>query len=529
MLGYASDMTDPQALLRSIEALRSAGRMAEAEGAALRSTGEFPTEPRGWLALATLRRARNALDAAQDAVARGLDRQPHDKALRLLQAELKIQSGAVETGLGHLRALVPAAEQDGALLQHIAQLFTRLNLHAEAARCYRQAVALAPQNPEFLYNLATATIALGGLGEAEALLDRVIALKPNDYDAYYNRATLRRQTLEANHLAELQTALARPIPDAMGAVRLGYALAKELEDLGRYPESFAALKRAADGRRRLLAYRVEEDERAMAEIAAAFDTRYFARPRPAAAHAQGIPVFVLGLPRSGTTLIDRLLASHSEVESLGEINDFAVALMAETPQARNKFELIRASASADPVAFGRRYRETTVALAPKARWRIDKTPLNFLYLGPILAAMPDAVVIHVRRKPMDVCYAMYKTLFRMAYPFSYDLSDLGRYFCAYAKLMDHWCAVLPGGFLNIDYEALVSDQETVTRRLLAHCGLGWEDACLAPERNEAPSLTASAAQVREKVHGRSVGLWRRYAKELAPLAEVLRAGGVTSS
>jgi hypothetical protein len=274
----------------------------------------------------------------------------------------------------------------------------------------------------------------------------------------------------------------------------------------------------------MLSYRVEDDARAMREIASVFDAEALARVERGDRNPR--PIFIVGLPRSGTTLIDRILSSHSRVESLGEVSDFATALMRAAPKAKDKFDLIRESASVDFAAVGRAYRGTTGAVATGAAWAIDKTPINFLYLGPIALALPDAVIIHVRRGAMDVCYAMYKTLFRMAYPFSYDLSDLARYYLAYRELMAHWGATLPGRFLEIAYEDLVANQERTTRGLVAHCGLDWEDACLAFEKNDRPSLTASAAQVRQKIYGSSVGLWRSYCGELEPLARALRDAGV---
>jgi hypothetical protein len=273
----------------------------------------------------------------------------------------------------------------------------------------------------------------------------------------------------------------------------------------------------------MLSYHVEDDVAAMAEIAHVFKPSVF-KDAPAG-HQDGRPIFVLGLPRSGSTLVDRILSSHSTVTSLGETSDFALALM-RSAGGGDKTTLIRRSASLDFAGLGKDYCSRTGALDGRTLHFIDKTPINFLYLGLIALALPDAKIVHIRRQPMDVCYAMYKTLFRMAYPFSYDLGDLGRYYLAYERLMAHWRTVLPGRFLDLDYEDLVAHQESASRRLLSHCGLAWEDACLAFERNESPSLTASAAQVRQPIHGRSVGLWRKYARELAPLADLLRSGGV---
>ncbi|MBI1329719.1 MAG: tetratricopeptide repeat protein [Alphaproteobacteria bacterium] len=439
---------------------------------------------------------------------------------RLRSVQAAMMAGDRATALSALDALEREAQESSASLQQIGQLYTQNNLHEAAARAFARAVALSPREPGALYNLATAEIALGHLSEAERLLDRVIALNPHDYDAWYNRATLKRQTRESNHIPAIEALLSQPLRNPAGIVQLGYALAKELEDTGEHARSFAAMKRGADARRRLLAYRVESDEAAMTQIAQVFDAAFFAAPKPGFTGAR--PIFVLGLPRSGTTLVDRILSSHSTVESRGESTDFALSLVTLAGEGA-KQDLIRRSASLDFAALGAGYANRQGESAMRL---IDKTPLNFLYIGLIAKALPDAVIVHVRRGAMDVCYAIYKTLFRMAYPFSYDLSDLGRYYLAYRKLMAHWEAMLPGRIVTVDYEDLVRDQEAATRKLIADCGLPWEDACLAFERNAAPSLTASAAQVRQPIYASSLGLWRQYERELAPLEKLLNAGGI---
>lgn len=424
-----------------------------------------------------------------------------------------LQEGRFEEGTSALDALSARADLGAAALAEVGQLYTSLHRHPEAERCFARAVRLQPRGAAHLYNWATALIALGRLEEAEATLDRVIDLNPQDADAYYNRATLRRQTPSRNHVQELRAALGRRPVRPGGSVALCYALAKELEDLADYPGAFAALREGAATRRRMLSYRIEDDEHTMARVATHFDAAYFSRPAAGCPDAR--PIFIVGLPRSGTTVVDRILDSHSRVESRGESNEFARVLVQAAGPTAGRDELIARTAQLDLAPVGESYcRRLGCAAGERS---IDKNPVNFLYLGLIARALPAARIIHVRRDPMDVCYAMYKTLFRMAYPFSYDLSDLARYHHAYERLMNHWRAMLPGSFLDVSYEALIADQERVTRGLLEFCGLPWEEGCLHFERNEAPCLTASAAQVRQPLYSSSVGQWRRYASELEPL------------
>lgn len=444
-----------------------------------------------------------------------------DATAILLAIERRLQADEYERGLHELRDHEREVFNRWRPLQDVGNLYVHLNLHVDAERCYARAAALAPDEPEALYNWATCLTALGQLETAEQLLDRVIAVAPDDHDAYYNRSTLRRQTAERNHVDELRHVLSTsPLP---ARIALGYALAKELEDLRRYPESFAALKDAADTRRSVLSYRVEDDVATMAQIARAFDASY-CRGSTGAAELGVTPIFIVGLPRSGTTLVDRILSSHTQVRSRGESSDLASILMRLAGPVSNKKALVQRVTELDASEVARGYCARLSRIgAPKV---IDKTPMNFLYLGLIAAAMPQARIIHVRRQPLDVCYAMYKTLFRMAYPFSYHLADLARYYLAYADLMQHWRDVLGARLIEIDYEALVVDQEHATRGLLYDCALPWEESCLRFHLNPSPTLTASAAQVRKPLYNSSVGLWRHYKRELQPLVERLRVGGV---
>ena len=514
---------DAAAARQRIQALLHAGQAAEAERLARTLTQSQPHDWDAQVLLGHALRLRDALDDADAAAAAAAVIAPEQPAVRMLRAELQLQRGHTAACIDTLQALAADAQTNPQLLQDIARHFTALGQHEAAERCCARARALRPDDPGHLYNHATALIALGRLDDAETALDRVIELAPGDGDAWFNRATLRKQTAQRNHVDALRQRVAATPAASPMQVPLHYALSKELEDLGEHAESFIVLRRGADARKRGLRYRVEDDLSTMRLIAEAFDADFFARTH--AGHDDPRPLFIVGLPRSGTTLVDRIISSHSGVASRGETSDLAMALVHSAGPASSKEALVRRSTTLDFRALGARY---CSHLADTAALRqIDKTPINFLYLGLIAAALPQARIVHVRRNPMDVCYAMYKTLFRMAYPFSYDLDDLARYWLGYAELMAHWRALLPAErLLEVDYEDLVANQEAVSHRLIAHAGLTWEDACLHFERNPQASLTASAAQVRQPIYRSSVSLWQRYRQQLEPLAARLRAAGI---
>ena len=517
----------PQGLqsgLRDIEALLRGGKAQAAERAAQALVVQWPTNMQAHVLLGHALRQSGKSEMAMAAALHASTLSPEDPAPRMLLVDLLMEQGRHAECINALHALIKdSADYPATLLQDIAQRCTVLGLHVEAERLQARSLLSQPDNPAFLYNHATALIALGRLVDAEAALDRVITLKPVDGDAWYNRATLRRQTPERNHVPQLQARLLGVPATSPERTALGYALAKESEDLGEHAASFATLKQGADLRRSRLSYRVEDDIETMQLIGQAFEADFFSTSH--GGHADTRPLFIVGLPRSGTTLVDRILSSHSAVHSRGETSDLAMALVHTAGPVARKSELVSRSTTLDFNALGKRYCANLIEGA--AMRQIDKSPVNFLYLGLIAAALPDARIIHLRRNPMDACYAMYKTLFRMAYPFSYDLADLGRYWLQYDKLMTHWKQVLPANrFVEIHYEQLVANQERTSRDVLSFAGLEWEDACLAFERNPQPSLTASAAQVRQPIYSSSVGLWKRYEQELAPLRDVFIEAGI---
>jgi len=417
------------------------------------------------------------------------------------------------------------ARSEAALLDAIGTVFSQANEHGRALAAYDEAIALAPSQPQFLFNRAAVHRFLGQLTEAEQDYDHVIALKPDDYEAYKNRAELRTQTPDNNHAVALETLLARGISNWTGEVELRYALAKEYEDLGEYAKSFSHLQRGSRLRREHLQYDVATDVATADWIIEAF-------PQPPTRSSTApAPIFIVGLPRSGSTLVDRILSSHSKVRSAGELPHFALAVVDGVRRQTGigqlpRKDLVARSANLDFAALGRDYLARVRAGGMDAPCFTDKMPLNYLYCGLIQRALPDARIVHVVRAPMASCYAIYKTLFRDGYPFSYDFGELARYYAAYRRLMQHWERTLPSGIHVVRYEDLVTDQIGASRRLLEFCGLQWEDSCAQFHRNPSPTTTASAAQVRRSMYNTSVSQWRNYAQQLAPLREHLTAAGV---
>jgi tetratricopeptide (TPR) repeat protein len=409
----------------------------------------------------------------------------------------------------------------------LGEFLGRLERYEEACAAYDRALAIDGDNPRYLFNRATVRRFVGRIDDAERDYDRVIAIDPADVEAWGNRSELRTQTPDRNHLEELLKRLRAGFAAPIAEVPIRYALAKEYEDLGRYAESWAHLAAGAAIRRRHLTYDVRHDVQTVSWIIQSFPTA----PVAAAGCPSTEPIFILGMPRTGSTLLERIMGGNAAIHAAGELIDFAAALVDAVRHKLGKQQvprrdLVAASATVDFAALGASYLERTRPRTGRTPHFIDKMPLNYLYSGIIRAALPNAPILHLARHPMATCYAVFKTLFNQGYPFSYDLMEVAEYYVGYHQLMSHWRRMMPDSILDVSYEKLVTSPATEARRVFAHCGLEWSEDCLDIGRRGTTSTTASAAQVRRPIYSTSVDLWRQYAGPLAPVAERLRRAGI---
>ncbi len=434
---------------------------------------------------------------------------------------------------GEARAAAEAAEAlgptDALTFDTIGNIHARLGNHQAARACFEPAVARDPGNIEFRLNLA---LALGFLGEtalATAQHEAILAQAPAHGRAHHALSGLTRASPDANHIERLEAVLARR-PPADDALRIRYALAKEYEDIGNGPAAFAHLVAANTAHKAQIGYDFAQDAAIFDAIEAGFRKPGFFSGASRSAEA---PIFIVGMPRTGTTLVDRILSAHPEVHSAGELQAMPLAIkqLAGTRSRRIiDAETVAASGAIDPNAVGRLYmaRADQHRLVASGRF-IDKLPANFLNIGHIARALPDASIVCLRRHPLDTVWSNYKNLFASTsayYFYSYDIADTARYYARFDRLMAYWDQLFPGRILQLSYEDLVTDQESASRRLYDHCGLGWTDTALDFHSQTAAVATPSAAQVRRPIYREAVARWRLHAEALAPARAVLEAEGI---
>lgn len=503
------------------------------------------------------------LDAAQATLESLLQHAPHSSAsaaVRMDLADVLLARGHMHAATRQLLEAAAAAPDDP---MQIARLAQALHFHGEtvaARHCFEQPQVHRTTSGNDLVALARARSLLDEPPATLDLLERALAAGIDTPDEHFSHALqlqftgrieqaaaeltscltrwptfsgaamtlmrLRRQT-DAGHVDTFRKHVRHIPADNIVHAEFQFALFKLLSDLGRDDEAGEALMRGNAVMHALCPYD-EHADTALADAVMRLPTAMPGMDHHGTADEGPIPIFVVGMPRSGTTLLERMLSRHPQVATAGELSDFPRQLrwLTATPgPGMNDFgAVIERSHDIDVHALGARYLAQTRWRAHGKRFYIDKLPDNHLLTGLIHQALPQAPILHMVRDPMDVCFSNFKAMFGARSEWSYAQPALARHYGLYRKLMQHWHEHCPGAVLDVDYADLVRNPDTAIARVLAHCGLPPEDDCVDPTGNPSPVSTPSSVQVREPLHTRALGAWQTQARHLAPLRRALEAG-----
>jgi tetratricopeptide (TPR) repeat protein len=503
--------------------LQQLGREQEAERHFLEALSLNPGYAAGHLNLGMLYAGRGDYPRALARFDAALKLEPASFAAWFSRGEALQQLARRAEAVEAYRRAAAAASQDPDLQLVVGSALREAGEIEEALRCHERAVALAPQYAPAESSLGNLLGMQGDLKAAEAHHRRALQLKPDYAGAYYNLADVKKLTPEDpawDPLMQLaQRAASLPPQEALA---LHFALGKVWDGQGDHAKAFAHWDVGNQLKRSTLNYDEARQARFFADFARVFDADFVAGL--ALDTADPRPVFIVGMPRSGTTLVEQILASHPEVHGAGEVHALRNCLREELPPDAGDYALPEGLAGLDRAAFARaaaRYSKYLDGLAPTAARVTNKLPGNMVFVGLVSLLYPKAKIIHCSRDAMDTCFSCYSKLFTTGHPFAYEQGELGRFYRMYAGLMGHWQKELPGRMLELRYEDLVADFEPQVRRLVAHLELPWDEACLNFHESRRAVRTASLAQVRRPIYKDSIQRWKQYQKELAPLEAAL--------
>jgi tetratricopeptide (TPR) repeat protein len=472
-------------------------------------------------ALVTLWRFDEAIAQFLKAIAAAPNFAEAHSNLATALAALDLYEGAA----AHYRQAVTIKPDFAAAHINLGHTLVALNRPEEAIAACRRAIELTPQSGDGYFALGHALRMLGRLAEVRQALERGLDLSPARTDLHRALADVKQfapgdpQLAAMEKLAGEKASLRAP-----QRIELHFALAKAYADIDEPEQAFAQLIEGNGLKRHEVIYNEAVTREGFQRVEAAF-TPELLRQKRGMGDPSAVPIFVFGMPRSGTTLVEQIIASHPKVFGADERMDFSRAVgRLIAPSGMPIFpDMIHSVTAAQLRALGAAYLAGMRAAAPAAERITDKWPANFVFAGLIHLALPNAKLIHVSRDPPDTCLSCFARLFAGPHlSYTYDLGELGRYYRGYEKLMAHWRRVLPQGvMLDVQYEELIADFEPHARRIVAHCGLEWDESCLSFHATQRPVRSASAAQVRQPLYRSAVGRWRRYAAMLGPLLEAL--------
>jgi len=395
--------------------------------------------------------------------------------------------------------------------------------HEDAIAAFEKALSLNPQKAGALCGMAHHLKTIGRQDEAIARYRQSIAIKPDHSESYWSLANLKTFRFEQAEVDAMQQLLLGETLADESRAQIHNALGLEYEARKKYPLAFGHFASCNAIRRKAENYDPVDTEDSTDRVIQLFNDQFLAQTPGQL--LKPTPIFVVGLPRSGSTLIEQILASHSRVDGTHELSDLSKVVRAirKGRRQRQRFpETVAGFKQQDWTKVGRQYLERSAKYRGQAPFFIDKNPNNFIFAGLLKLAIPNARIINARRHPLDSCLGSFKQLFASGQPFSYDMTELAEYYLQYQRLMDHWHQVMPGFVLDVHYEQVVSDLDTQVRRLLEFCGLPFEESCLRFHETRRAVKTASSEQVRQPIYSSSVDLWRHYEEHLGTMIEILQ-------
>lgn len=466
------------------------------------------------------------LGEAEARLARALAIAPDFDVARFNRALALYRMGRNAEARGELELLLAKAPEHGRYRLLHAATVVRLGDYETGAASYAALLAEEPDNSRIATSLGHALKTLGRSADSIAAYRRAVAAAPGEGEAWWSLANLKTFRFTDADIAAMQAALAAPELADEARLQLEFALGKALEDRGDYEASFRHYAAGNQRRRALVPWDAPANRQHLEINEKLFSAEFFAARQGQGCPAED-PIFIVGLPRSGSTLIEQILSSHSQIEGTMELPDIGMLArqLAEGPAGKGEFGYMGALAAAQPALLrrlGEAYLERTRIQRKSGKPRfIDKMPNNFAYTALIHLILPNAIIIDARRDAMATCFSAWKQHFAHGQAYTYDLTELGQFYRDYERLMAHFDAALPGRILRVQHEDLVADTEGQVRRMLAHIGVEFEPACLAFHENDRPVRTPSAEQVRRPITSAGLEQWKHYEPWLGPLKAAL--------
>ncbi|MAZ89207.1 MAG: hypothetical protein CL693_16380 [Cellvibrionaceae bacterium] len=479
----------------------------------------------GYFVMAQIAYEHGNVRKAEEVVARALKFSPSHIDCQLFRFQCWLELNQREQLLAGLIALEIDRFQNAHQFDCLGVIYSRLGMHEDALPLFEKACGLKPLDASYQYNLASCYQFSGQFELADQAYEQALVIDPAHYRSHSSLSQLKRQTQQSNHIDRLLEQWAQLNENSVDAyLHLGHALAKEYEDLEEYDLAFQYLTEGKQRKSKSTDYLPEHDRKnieTIKKLMPRLDERASASELSVVT-----PIFIVGMPRTGTTLVERILSSHDEVISAGELANFSM-LVKQLAKTSSQWvldeETLAKSIDLDFQSLGDAYLKSTQRFLHGKNYFIDKMPLNYMYVPLILKALPQAKIVCVQRNPMDTCLSNYRQLFSTQYSYynyAYNLSDTGEYFVGFNQLLSEYRQRYGSRLHFLSYENVVSDIESESQRLLEYCDLPWQSQCLQFHDNQAPVATASSVQVREKLYTRGLNRWRVYEEHLGDLKSI---------